>query len=643
MQIILYSALFLSIAVNILLVILHLQRKAKQRKLIRGFSEDTQADSLETYLDHQHRETMAKQQLNKDLEEILEETVRSGTSLSKNIEKSLIFGAKISQEAGETRRSSGTLYHNVAEGSSAVEQISASIDSLKDHVKVQAKAMEDTTQAIRSIDSSIANVSQISSARHGDSQAMVNITEEGRGVLAKTEEMISSVKGRVSNILELISVINKIASQTNLLSMNAAIEAAHAGEAGRGFAVVAQEIRNLAESTSNNAKSISDTLKVLVQDIQTAGDYSQESWQAFGRVESSVKVVAQSFEDINQEMGSLATKTKEVVHSVDSLNDISAQTTISMDEMGIGTQEINGILEQARDFAGDLDQSMESLKDSAGQVNHLIQGVSGAYLQVNHQLQELDRVVESSRGERELRRKLNLSSIMLDHLNWTAQCRSFIDRIIDRSKMSIPQADSCPLVGWLSENQQWLGQSGIDIHELQGTHEKLHKEMKQLLDQNEEEEQKEQRFQEISRLSSHLVSLLSSMAFRDYLEWNQDLSVGIQEFDDHHRKLIALINELHGAMSRGEGTAHLLSVLKKLMDYTQYHFGAEEKQFAEKNYPNREEHEKQHEELLTQAAELYNQMEGGKVVLSREVLDFLQNWVLNHIMKSDKLYTEYLK
>ncbi len=126
-----------------------------------------------------------------------------------------------------------------------------------------------------------------------------------------------------------------------------------------------------------------------------------------------------------------------------------------------------------------------------------------------------------------------------------------------------------------------------------------------------------------------------------FLGWTSDLSVGIGEIDAQHQQLVSLLNELHAAMKQGHGSESLVEIFSKLVDYTRYHFGTEERLFDQYHYPRAVEHKEQHDLLTKQVLELRAQLKGGQLLVSIKTLDFLKGWVTNHIMKTDKYYTEF--
>jgi hemerythrin len=126
------------------------------------------------------------------------------------------------------------------------------------------------------------------------------------------------------------------------------------------------------------------------------------------------------------------------------------------------------------------------------------------------------------------------------------------------------------------------------------------------------------------------------------IEWRDDFSVGVERFDDEHKRLIGMINNLHDAMREGRGKAALAEVLKELLDYTNRHFQHEEKVMKEHFYPQLAAHQKAHEELKKRVLEYEEQFESGKRMLSVEMVEFLVDWLKKHIAGVDKEYTEFL-
>jgi hemerythrin-like metal-binding protein len=128
----------------------------------------------------------------------------------------------------------------------------------------------------------------------------------------------------------------------------------------------------------------------------------------------------------------------------------------------------------------------------------------------------------------------------------------------------------------------------------------------------------------------------------DFFAWNTNMSVGVKASDDDHKKLIELLNRLYGGMKGGQGRQVVGKVLDDLIIYTKSHFAREEVLFDRTGYPAALEHKKQHRELVRQAEELQARYKSGESALSIETLDFLKDWLNNHIQGTDKQYSSHL-
>lgn len=126
------------------------------------------------------------------------------------------------------------------------------------------------------------------------------------------------------------------------------------------------------------------------------------------------------------------------------------------------------------------------------------------------------------------------------------------------------------------------------------------------------------------------------------LTWKDEFSTGVTQFDDEHKRLIAMINELHAAMLASRSQDVVQTVLKKLVQYTQIHFRHEEEAFARTGYPDARAHAAQHQKLTDQVMAFVASGRETNAHLSIDVLKFLKLWLLEHIEKSDKAYSAHL-
>lgn len=128
-----------------------------------------------------------------------------------------------------------------------------------------------------------------------------------------------------------------------------------------------------------------------------------------------------------------------------------------------------------------------------------------------------------------------------------------------------------------------------------------------------------------------------------FLQWSDKYSVGIDTFDQQHKQLIKLLNELHDAMMQGKGKEVLGSILDGLVSYTKVHFQSEEKVMTRFAYADLYNHKEEHKKLTDQVIEFQTKFNSGQAVMSVPLMQFLKDWLTHHILETDKHYGPFLK
>jgi hemerythrin len=126
------------------------------------------------------------------------------------------------------------------------------------------------------------------------------------------------------------------------------------------------------------------------------------------------------------------------------------------------------------------------------------------------------------------------------------------------------------------------------------------------------------------------------------ITWNDSLSVNIREFDEHHKKIVGLLNDLFDAVSTRKGSSAIGPVLGELIDYTSYHFAAEEKLMNGHSFPWAAGHKLEHDALTAKVLDFQRQFTEGKAMVDLALLNFLKDWLTKHIMGTDKKYSPFL-
>ena len=214
------------------------------------------------------------------------------------------------------------------------------IDKLNENVEKQSSSVSQSSSAIEEMLANIQSVTQTLVKNAENVKGLTDASEVGRSGLQEVASDIQEISCESEGLMEINSVMENIASQTNLLSMNAAIEAAHAGEAGKGFAVVADEIRKLAESSSEQSKTISTVLKKITESISKIGKSTDGVLKEFGEIDSSVRTVADQETNIRNAMEEQGAGSKQILDAIGQVNTITREVKDSSKEMLEGSNEV---------------------------------------------------------------------------------------------------------------------------------------------------------------------------------------------------------------------------------------------------------------------------------------------------------------
>ncbi len=412
---------------------------------------------------------------------------------------------------------------------SSLEKLSSESNQITLATQLQATVVSDTREGVMDLSASVDVVNLLASDTQASSQEVARRSKEGAALaiqvssemqsiavmVKQSSEEVSHLVERMQEINKMATVIKEIADQTNLLALNAAIEAARAGEQGRGFAVVADEVRKLAERTTTSTVEIG----LILQAIQS------ETTRAVNGMVNAAPVIASGVEQSN----------------------FAAQT-----------------LREIEEHANESLDKMKKLADSTAQ-----------------QAQRIAEIVEQ----------------------------------VDQVTQSTIRADEA-------------------IKQSQKTSTSLEREANDLF-------QMTKKFKLGNETAEQAIKS-NNLQTRPLMEWSSTLAVGFAEIDRQHQRLVEIANELNSAMHSGAGSQVVGRVLHELIDYTVKHFAYEESEMKKHAYPERDAHMEQHRKLVANVSAFKQKFDNGEAAISVELLGFIRDWLLNHILKVDKALARHL-
>jgi len=280
------------------------------------------------------------------------------------------------------------------EAGKAVDDIKLNIDNLNKMIEEQTDSVNRSSSAIEEMTANINSVTRTLVENSKNVSALTEASENGKTGVQTVAQEIQEIAHDSEGLLEINSVMNNIAAQTNLLSMNAAIEAAHAGEAGKGFAVVADEIRKLAESSSKQSKTTATMLKKIKASIDNITKSSNEVLARFGAIDTSVKTVSEHEQNILNAMEEQETGGKQILDSISRLRDITSSVKQGSDHMA----------ESGETLVRETDGFIKTSKETVDGMNDILKGIhqiSNSVVHVDEMSHENNKNFESLKQETE--------------------------------------------------------------------------------------------------------------------------------------------------------------------------------------------------------------------------------------------------
>ena len=312
-----------------------------------------------------------------------------GTELASNMTETASAVQQISANIDGVKQQALTQAASVTETAATVEEIIRTIKQLNGSIENQAASVAESSSAIEQMVGNIASITQTLGKTDDVIKTLASATADGKETVAGANTVTQRIAEESGSLLEASSVIQHIASQTNLLAMNAAIEAAHAGEAGKGFAVVADEIRKLAEESSAQGKTITATLKTLSGEIEALSASSKTVEEKFNTIFNLAEQVKSMSDSLTEAMHEQENGSKEVLSAIRDINMVTNQVNDGSAEMLRGGENVAQEMQKLDELTRVITDSMNEMATGAVQINNAVQEVNEITQKNKHSIETL--------------------------------------------------------------------------------------------------------------------------------------------------------------------------------------------------------------------------------------------------------------
>jgi len=341
------------------------------------------------------KEALLNAELNKERDNLRQEVAKATADISAHLEKATSDGVKLNKVILDSSRALSVIHGNteetlvetttqlksVGQTSEYISEIVKSINNLEEAVESQASHISTSSASIEQMVANIASIRSITNEITKTADNLAQASASGNEKMQKLTVEVDNLRERAVTLQEANKIIQDISAKTNLLAMNAAIEAAHAGESGKGFAVVADEIRKLAEMAGKESKHIKEEIKNMDISIKSIGGVTGETVKSMNLIFNEIRTMDSAFSQVNNAVEEQAEGGVQILKSISSIKD----------ETGIVRTGSEDIQKQS----GSIFNEMQKLQQISENVTKKVNEVNEASKQISNVLENAKEIIAS--------------------------------------------------------------------------------------------------------------------------------------------------------------------------------------------------------------------------------------------------------
>ncbi|OHD80498.1 MAG: hypothetical protein A3J97_07575 [Spirochaetes bacterium RIFOXYC1_FULL_54_7] len=386
---------------------------------------------------------------------------------------------KIKKESMNITEASFQLANEIEQSATIANKLSVSASNLAELALQQSAVVDQSSAAIEQMSASVTNIAKVIVERKNANQILAKKSQESANSASYISSMIAEFAKRAEQMAEIINAIHDISDQTNLLAMNAAIEAAHAGSAGRGFAVVADEIRKLARNAGDKASAVDSLLLSFNESITAVRKAGEQGINSFTEIDKIVNDTILSFDEIAFAITELSDGNNEIVSAVTQTKNAASHLKDDANNIDNAAASIEKGIVAAQKHANSTNDLVTSLDSEIIQLNLLLLDASKFNTDngksSNEIIEKISPIKTNDNEQTILTNELDIATVRLQHKQWVSKILLHKTGVLHLDPVLVADSHSCDLGLWLYHGGGLKSLEGrVDTEKLQENHDKLH-------------------------------------------------------------------------------------------------------------------------------------------------------------------------